>query len=111
MLFCDSGYNRSCAGTGTAAHTAGNEYHICTLDRTDGSPQRSPRLPSGQPPALRLRQVLWLAFSPIWISGRCLAQQKRLLIGIDSDKLHSCDLYHQSFDLQHYFRLRRLRLQ
>ena len=32
LLQC-SCHNRSCTGTGTAAHTTGNEYHVCTLDR------------------------------------------------------------------------------
>ena len=31
-IFCDTCNNRSCTCTGTAAHTCGNEYHICTLE-------------------------------------------------------------------------------
>ena len=94
-ILSQSGNNRRSAGTGAAAHSAGYEHHIRTLnsflnllDAFFGSLLADLRLGSG---TQSLSQLLADLDGPFR-----LAELQRLLVRIDSDKFYSCNLliYH-----------------
>ena len=99
-FFCNACYNRCCTCSGSAAHTAGDEYHISAFhdlfelfDALLGCFLSNLRFCSC---AQSLSQLL-----ADLENGRCLTEGQRLFIGVDSNEFNAADgfLHHSIYSI------------